>query len=248
MGRYGRNVSLRTPSVAGPDTDMSQLYYKRWELWDGTVPAHTPTNLLTDDERSANSEADRILWIRTWYGDELTDRATADASYRRLHRRAFLQDDRNPNETFVDGLLVDSSFVFDEEASDFGSNGPVQVGTTPDFVLRALTHCPDQLDGASMRSWRSDDEAAIAAIENDLEKEQVLLVLVADREACEDGWVLQVALNHQARVLPMRLRSKADRLIMEVSCWQTGADPIDVVNSSKSVEMYVGHGSGWDYD
>lgn len=141
-----------------------------------------------------------MLWIRTWYGDETVNRAAADAACYRLCRKAFQQND--PDKDYDSSSVVNPLFVFDDNAADFGRNQSVLVGTTPNFILKALIRYPDQLDASS-------DGTELENIFNTVQAEQDLLVVVADREACEKGFILQLALDHRAKVLPGFVRSKA---------------------------------------
>jgi hypothetical protein len=74
------------------------------------------------------------------------------------------------------------------------------------------------------------------------------LVLIADRKACEEGWVLLVCINHKGQILPVSLRERATEVDFVVSECEDGGSlgemyP-DGMNSGE--EVYVHEGSGWD--
>ena len=72
-------------------------------------------------------------------------------------------------------------------------------GSVPGYLLAALMHCPKLLEGISDGDWRhfEGEERAEELAESD--RTQKALVLVADRKACEEGWVLALAVNHRGR-------------------------------------------------
>jgi hypothetical protein len=72
-------------------------------------------------------------------------------------------------------------------------------GSVPGYLLAALMHCPELLEGMSDGDWRhfEGEERAEELAESD--RTQKALVLVADRKACEEGWVLALAVNHRGR-------------------------------------------------
>jgi hypothetical protein len=115
---------------------------------------------------------------------------------------------RPPQDNYeFDGNLFGPN-VFDDDAAAYGvaardADDEVELmDDMPSFVLSALMRCPNAMEsGSGDRETIEDDD--------DLRSRQVLLVVIADREACEDGWVLLIALNHKVQVLHMRVRCKS---------------------------------------
>ncbi|KAL3483276.1 hypothetical protein BJX62DRAFT_245036 [Aspergillus germanicus] len=66
-------------------------------------------------------------------------------------------------------------------------------------VVTTIMHSPDQLVNRS-GNLRPDADLAVR---------HIFLVVVIDRNACEDGWVLIFALNQKGDILPFRARNKA---------------------------------------
>jgi len=243
--------------------------------WDGTIPDGVPQDLLTDNERKVNGQLTNVLWIRTWYGttdgsaassssnqssedqgeadNALVSRDTADAAYRRLWRRAFLWNPDDEDEVYDDSSIP-SPFIFDNDAARFSvrQTSKEQIitptGTVPDFVLNVLMKCPDQMEGSSDSSWRHDDEETIAAEQEHLSQAQKLLLMIADREACEDGWVLEIAINHKGEVVPGRVRIKAVHTRENAGQWLTEGMALDEATEGKDEEIYYYEGDGWASD
>jgi hypothetical protein len=115
----------------------------------------------------------------------------------------------------------------------------------PSFILNALMRCPDAMNGNSVRVIEDEDD------EDHLLSHQALLVVVADREACEDGWVLLIALNHKGQVLHRRARCKAYRVSDQVYAWRDGDEPIHDPPFTENIIDYIEisrSGDGWDED
>ena len=220
---YLQDRVARTSSAKFFWFEARQTYHKRCEeVWQIPVPEHIPSDLCAfekrlsiDQERWDHAWA---MWIRTWYGNKsatqnitVTDPAStaqADEAYARLWQRAFHPTEKNGE--YDDNIV--GLYIFDDSAAAYGvvskdvDDDIELMDAIPLFALNALMRCPDVMEGCSQSSpW----DYWLCQTEEELDSEQALLVLVADGEACEDGWVLMVALNHKGQVLHMRRRCKA---------------------------------------
>ncbi|KAF2004068.1 hypothetical protein P154DRAFT_617322 [Amniculicola lignicola CBS 123094] len=251
LGRYGRTA-----------------YFQRAMDWDDEVPSHVPQDLLSEADRCLDELGlIQMLWIRTWYGTEFKSsdhdqassstgateavtRASTDAGYRRLHDKAFLWDPSNNDSGYDDDAIANAN-IYDNDSDAFGvvqqsaDDDVVQVGTMPSFVLSVFMRCPDMLDRMGDEDWRSDDAQTITAVEDEVDNTQIVLAMIIDREAIEDGWVLEVALNHKGQVLPTRARNKASRVRDDMANWTTQGEPLDLGDEPQDRVDY-GAGDGWD--
>ncbi|KAF2473702.1 uncharacterized protein BDR25DRAFT_281634 [Lindgomyces ingoldianus] len=242
-------------------------YLRKLDDFDWEIPEHVPQDLLTDNERRVNGQlgVSNGFWVRTWYGSEkaaasmsrsggeateaaqteTVSRATADADYRRLWRRAFFDDPDDPDEAFDDHRAWHRSFIFDDDPAAYGviqrsaDEDVAPTGSTPDFIVNVLMHCPDQLIGLS----GGHDLSHV-----DEDHDQNLLVMIADRKACESGWVLQIGLNNRGEVLPGRVRSKASQTSTENANWQPEGIALSETTLLEDTEIYVHRGDGWASD
>jgi hypothetical protein len=144
-------------------------------------------------------------------------------------------------------------YIFDNNATNYGvasmdADDEVELmEAIPSFVLSALMRCPDVMEGHSQSSpW----EHWLSETEEELDSTQALLVLVVDGEACEDGWVLMIALNHRGQVLHMRRRCKAYDTALRVTSWRDDGEPLDLEGGINIVDYWDmnGSGDGWDDD
>ncbi|KAH7122763.1 hypothetical protein B0J11DRAFT_616133 [Dendryphion nanum] len=255
LGIYGRNV-----------------YFQHMiNTWDGAVPENVPKDLLSDDDRITNIGSSNVAWIRTWYGNEgkgLEDgetitRSSADESYRRLYRRAILCLDEGQDESDLaepNEIPIGRHDCHDDDPEALGmaeSNSDEEIvtpGEIPLFALSMFMKVPDTLDGLSMSSfWRDDDEEAKKEMKEQLPLRQHFLLFVADREACERGWVLQVALNHKGQVLPYRVRGRAAWTKNHVVHWIAMGRNLDATDEQEDTivysadgQVYAETGNGWD--
>lgn len=219
------------------------------------VPRHIPTDLSVFEKRKTVdpdewSDAGAI-WIRTWYGSETEEkdrlkeetvtRADADAAYARLWQKALWPLE---NGGFDDGMF--GPYVFDDNVAAYAvpardADDEVELmDGVPSFILGALVRCPDAMEGSSGRDAEDEEE---------LTWSQALLVVIADREACEDGWVLLIAINHRGQVLHKRVRCKASDVGRNVAFWRDGGEPLDIENQRENVMDYRDlnqSGNGWD--
>ncbi|KAH6638060.1 hypothetical protein C7974DRAFT_390779 [Boeremia exigua] len=219
------------------------------------VPGHAPRDLSAFEKRQTVdpdewSDASAI-WIRTWYGneaeegdlpnEEMATRASADAAYARLWQKALwpLEKDGFNDSMFGPYIFDDNAGIYGVSARDADDEVDLMDGI-PSFILNALVRCPDAMEGSSGRDAEDDEE---------LMGSQALLVVVADGEACEDGWVLLVAMNDRGQVLHKRVRCKASDVGQNVAFWRDGGEPLDIDNTRENVIDYRDpnqSGSGWD--
>lgn len=110
--------------------------------------------------------------------------------------------------------------------------------------MKAFGHFANTLDGEGARpwdGWRDPEDT-----EEDFRR--VLLVSLADKEACEKGWLQILRINDKGESLPTRLRFKSARVDSKFLCFlNLGVCPQEG-GEEKDQEMYVGKGDGWSYD
>lgn len=191
------------------------------------------------------------IWIRTWYGSELggrdhppeevVTRATADAEYDRLWQKALWPQEK---QGFDDHMF--GPYVFDDDVTAYGvsvrdADDEVELlDQIPSFILSALVRCPDAMEGEHRRDAEEDEEQKWS---------QALLVVVADGEACEDGWVLLVAINDRGQVLHNRVRCKASAVGYQVNFWRDDCEPLAIGCRRDNAIDYLDpnqSGNGWD--
>lgn len=191
------------------------------------------------------------IWIRTWYGDDtggkgrldkdMVTRASADDAYACLWQKTLWP----PEEQEFDDTLS-GPYVFDGNVAAYGvSAGDADdevelMDEIPSFILSALIRCPDAIDGSTERDTEDEE---------DLMRSQALLIVVADREACEDGWVLLVAINHKGQVLHKRVRCKACDVHLTVAFWRDDGEPLNIEGHRENMMDYHDpneSGNGWD--
>ncbi|KAL5360487.1 hypothetical protein BJX96DRAFT_175345 [Aspergillus floccosus] len=239
LGKYGRN-DYALATFADPFIDH--------------VPAGVPQNLLSEDDRALSSMLSTTLWIRTWFGDptDKTSQEAADAAYARLRKQVLQQGHENYHVS-----CIPEEFVFEDrgELSAGGQRdqdlvGGVAVGrpgSVPGYLVAVLMHCPELFEGTSDDDWRhlTGEERAQELAESD--RTQSALVLVADRKACEEGWVLALAVNHRGEILPFRVRERAREAAQIAVNWQEG-EPLSEIadDEDEDVEFYLGGGDGWE--
>ncbi|KAL4860312.1 hypothetical protein BDV12DRAFT_205238 [Aspergillus spectabilis] len=225
--------------------------YFREELDDGEIPAYIPQDLCTVAQRSADGQLTRTIWMRTWFGvpGDKESRAAADAAYKNFCFYALQQgeEDQDPP------VAIREEFMYDYQRFDMPdiSDGIV-LGTawsTPSYVVEALMHCPNQLSGLPAYDIDNND---LKRYVNELkDTDQKLLFCIADRKACEEGWVLFLGINHKGQVLPFRVRQKATLIEEDIITLWEGEDGVSLVQKDPSglgrdEERYLSGGSGWD--
>jgi hypothetical protein len=222
------------------------------------LPHHIPSSLSAFEKRKTkdpdNWGVTGVIWIRTWYGNEASlgdtpveeavTRASADEAYLRLWQKVSCPPEYNYRfeDMFGPNVFDDNDAAYGVAARDADDEVEL-MDDIPPFILSALMRCPDVMEGSS-QSRRILDDA-------DLQLHQRLLVVVADREACEDGWVLLIALNHKGQVLHMRVRCKAYQVALQLAFFRNEGEPLDILEGEENVIHYLdgnGSGNGWDED
>ncbi|KAL5357179.1 hypothetical protein BJX96DRAFT_144019 [Aspergillus floccosus] len=248
----------RDPISPLPSNEIRKNYGLACMELGGINPPNVPQDLLSRSDRAISGQISSTLWVRTWFGhaDDSASQIAADAHYDRL-LSAVMEDGQ---------YIMDREFFYCSRDEFFIGDDPNQNGTigsavdkdiqdgialgTPDsvpwYLIRALMHCPDQLDGCSDREWRHHDETQIKEWSAWMERWQLLLVLVADRKACEEGWVLHLAINHKGQVLPFRIRDRARWTSQHVANWDDGQMLAEnTVHPERNQEVYLHDGDGW---
>ncbi|KAJ5958479.1 uncharacterized protein N7479_005629 [Penicillium vulpinum] len=259
LGKYGRNVYINLPNLS-----FSHLYPltnkpKHFALATfadpiiDDIPVGVPQDLLSEDDRALNSMLSTTLWIRTWFGDPKDkSQEAADTAYARLRKTVLQQGRENYHISYIP-----KEFVFEDRqelSADAQRGGDVIrgvaagcAGSVPGYLVAALMHCPELFEGMSDDDWRhfTGEERAEELAESD--RVQSALVLVADRKACEEGWVLVLAVNHRGEILPFRVRERAKDTAQIAVNWLQGQPLSEVADDEdEDVEFYLGGGDGWE--
>lgn len=216
-----------------------KTYHKRCQAFgDIPLPNHIPASLSVFEKRKTVNPDEwsdaGAIWIQSWYGNEapLNDvspnesvtRENADKTYSWLYNAA--------SAPYESGSTNFGSFVFDDNETAYGVQTPGADGevklmdTVPLFILHALVRCPDTMEGNNGRKIEEGE---------DLDLDQALLIMVADREACEDGWVLLIALNHRGQMLHKRSRCKALDVGLQIAFGRDGRQPLDIERCGENV-------------
>ncbi|KAJ5397046.1 hypothetical protein N7509_005159 [Penicillium cosmopolitanum] len=204
---------------------------------------------MSDEERARDGQTLPILWIRTSFGrkDDPASRSAADAGYRRI--RSITAEDNLDN-------ILDQECFYDNEK--YSSNNPVPdedespefidgfacgtPGPVPSYMITTLMNKPDTLDGLSDRNWPT--ESYMIPPEPDMF--QSLMVVVADRKSCEEGWMLLLAVNHKGEVLPFRIRERASWTTQLLLNFMDGQHlDENTRNPEHDIEYYLREGDGW---
>lgn len=206
--------------ITGQTTDahLNQAYVQQCtEVGNIPLPDHVPSNLsafegrtTVDPDEWSNAAA---IWIRTWYGhdpslqdimvEKTVTRAGADEAYLLQWRKVLW----SPYTHDFDANMF-GPYVFGNDDAAFGvsardADDEVELmDEIPPFILSALVRCPDAMEGRSRRETEEHE---------DLNFLQALLLVIADQQACEDGWVLLAAINHKGQVLHRRVRCFMER-------------------------------------
>lgn len=110
-----------------------------------------------------------------------------------------LQDDNEEGEVsdevdeifILDDKAEFSNHAWEDNAVEYFKDGAALAtpGPVSPYFVSAMMHCPDSLDELNMHRHvtliREEEEREIRVTS------YVLLVLIADQIACEEGWVLQ---------------------------------------------------------
>lgn len=117
-------------------------------------------------------------------------------------------------------------------------------GSVPGYLLAVLMHCPEVFEGMSDGDWWhfEGEERAEELAESD--RTQKALVLVADRKACEEGWVLALAVNHWGEILPARVRERATEAAQIAVNWFEG-EPFSEIVDDEDEDIVLPGGREW---
>ncbi|KAL2819701.1 hypothetical protein BJX63DRAFT_428483 [Aspergillus granulosus] len=191
--------------------------YFREELDDGEIPAHIPQDLCTVDQRRADADCQltSTIWMRTWFGmpGDKESRAAADVAYKKLCFYALQQGDEDQDPLFS----IRKEFMYDY----------YQRSDTPDIsdgvVLGTACGLPD--------NDNNDLERYVTELKD---TDQRLLFCIADRKACEEGWMLFLGINHRGQVLPFRARQKATLIEEDILALWEGDDGVPLAQKDLS--------------
>jgi len=198
-----------------------QTYHdKRLAAWESrsqhfSVPPAIPKHLQTPQQRwEATTLMLPTMWIRTWFGNENVTRAEADAAYFKLCEHVDTE-----KSDFIDGNWA---FEDDEEFMDV-SGAPTTAGVTPKYVNALFRRYPDVVDPGGRpteRDRRLIEEGVLVGV-------QRILMIVADKIACETGAVLLIGINDFGGMLPKRLRVKPDDVSYFTATWENNGQDLD---------------------
>ncbi|KAJ5375523.1 hypothetical protein N7517_007529 [Penicillium concentricum] len=239
LGKYGRN-DYALATFTDPIIDR--------------IPAGVPRDLLSEDDRALSSMLSTTLWIRTWFGDptDKTSQEAADTAYARLRKQVLQQGLEDYHVSCIPEEVVfedrgELSAAAQRSRDVVAGVAAGRPGSVPEYLIAALMHCPDLFEGMSDDDWRhlTGEERAEELAESD--RAQNLLVFVADRKACEEGWVLALAVNHRGEILPFRVRERAKEAAQIAVSWQEGQPLSEIADEEdEDVEFYLGEGDGWE--
>jgi hypothetical protein len=184
------------------------------------------------EQRSVDGQMTRTIWIRTWFGvpgDEGESRAAADTAYENLCFYALQQGDEEQGPPIA--IQEEHMYDYDNhdhnqkcDTPDINVRDGVALGrawSTPSYVVEEFMHCPNQLSGYGLPD---NDNGDLKRYVNGIkDTDQRLLFVIADRTACEEGWVLFLGINHRGQVLPFWVRQKAALIEEDIlSSWEGG--------------------------
>ncbi|KAJ5305972.1 hypothetical protein N7508_004987 [Penicillium antarcticum] len=73
-----------------------------------------------------------------------------------------------------------------------------------------------------------------------------LMLLVADRKACEEGWVLHLAVNQKGEILPFRIRDRASYSFQRIGNLMEGQHLQESASDPEvDEERYMSTGDAW---
>ncbi|KAL4869842.1 hypothetical protein BDV12DRAFT_195852 [Aspergillus spectabilis] len=199
-------------------------------------------DLLSPVERACAGVYSKSFWIRTWFGEknnEASQRA-ADDGYKRLYFYALQNLDENADDD--EPLFLNKNFVFDladVEASELNKGNVVaRLWSTPSWLVDAFCRYPDQLNRIRILGLDSQSERGDA--------DQNMLVCIADRKACEEGWVLLLGVNHKGQILPARVRERAADADLIMSSWNQDSTMLaEYITGEPGEEQFLHDGNGW---
>ncbi|KAJ0423717.1 hypothetical protein BJY00DRAFT_278173 [Aspergillus carlsbadensis] len=249
------NIEHWDPDSPLPKHEQKQSLVERWiclgergrrqyfepRVYEHEIPTHVPRDLLTPQERAVDGQYSGILWIRTWFGKsgDSHSRLNADNNYKRLCLYALKGcDEQLERPEFLHELCL---FEAPDVAPSDLLEGNVLATpcSTPSWLVSAFMHCPDQLSGVSYDNTHEGEES---------DDGQQLLVCVADRKACEDGFVLLIGVNHKGQILPYRVRKRAAFIFLIINDWDEDAIELRQWFANRDAvegELYLETEGGW---
>ncbi|KFY39466.1 hypothetical protein V495_05926 [Pseudogymnoascus sp. VKM F-4514 (FW-929)] len=204
------------------------------------LPQGVPRDLLSPLHRQALGWGAGLFWIRTWFGNEEVRKEDADAAYARLC--GVVTEEVSGQE------FLDRPTVFEDEGrfADRSGGSGTHTGATQPYVLEAFCDYPDILerrlvDGKELEEVRYLDE-------NPEEEEiECWLVVVADREACEEGTVLFMEIDGFGEMMPGRLRVPPRDVVTRINCYINGQH-LSLETEQEEGEIYSWcDGDPWDH-
>lgn len=144
--------------------------------------------------------------------------------------------------------FIDRPWVFEDESrfADRSGESLTFTGVTPPYVLEAFCDYPDRLE-ASMLSKKELDDMHYLNENPDEERAERWLVVVADREACEEGTVLFLEVDEFGEMLPGRLRIPPRDVLTRIGCYINGQH-LSLETEGEEGEIYTWcDGDAWDY-
>lgn len=144
--------------------------------------------------------------------------------------------------------FIDRPWVFEDEGrfADRSGESETYAGVTPPYVLEAFCDYPDRLeagliDGKVLEEVRYFDENP------EEEPAECWLVVVADREACEEGTVLFMEIDGFGEMLPGRLRVPPRDVATRIYCYINGQH-LSLETEGEEGEIYTWcDGDPWDH-
>jgi len=129
----------------------------------------------------------------------------------------------------------------EDESDQDGRQEQDTAPQAPSYILEALLRYPHQIDGLLPPRGETSgmDEAG-------WEQMQRLLLMVADKHACLNDWVLFIAINHHGEMLPARARCKAAQVWTQYATWQHNGQPLfEACWEEYAGQTTIQEGDGW---
>ncbi|KAJ5356527.1 hypothetical protein N7517_011136 [Penicillium concentricum] len=202
------------------------------KLFPEEIPPHVPQDLMSDEEHAKDGQTTRLSGFGHGSGGEMIKQARMPpmldiSDYARLFLgmiSTITMPDGDTNLDFVDGVACGTP------------------GYVPSYMITGLMHKPNTLDGLSAHVWPEESYERPP----ELDMVQCLMLVIADRKACEEGWILFFAVNHKREVISFRIRERASwtsQLIMEFMNGQALDENTE--DPSEETESYMRGGDGW---
>ena len=191
--------------------------------------------------RAALIEASGLFWIRTWFGNEDVSREEADSAYARLC-------DVVMEEIQVGDEIIERPWLFEDESrfADRSGKSETYTGVIPSYVLEAFCDYPDRLESSVVTT---EELERISYLDENPQEEQeeYWLVVVADREACEQGTVLFMEVGQFGAMLSGRLRVPPRDVVSRINCYRNGQTLSLETEGAEGVIHAWCEGDPWDY-